>query len=272
MKNTILSVLCFLAFIHTTFAQLPQINLPTNDFVKNYIEAFHFTDSLSFYPPYYNEQFPITSSGIAYRTMSNIIGDYKFDNLETEKLRLPLQANGGAFKNPETGEIIYCLWAKTTKNQSEEAEITYSFPLAEPEDRGDSVANVAKLKWDYSQIGDIEVLPINNITLTTTPTFFYQTEVIEKVFHKDEPITHTFDEKKGEITITYKTEYDGLVNLKIFSVEKKDFIGIYDKQHLAKGFHQRKLSTKEWTDGLYVIQMTIDKKLYTKKLLIGKPK
>jgi hypothetical protein len=272
MKNTTLSVLGFLAFFNATFAQLPQNIPPTNNFVKPYMEAFHFEDTLGFDTPYYNEQLPITPSGIAYRTLSNIIGDYQFDKQETEKLKLPLQAEGGAFKHPETGELIYCLWAKATKGQSKGTDITYSFPFAEPEDRGDSVANVAKLKWDYSQIGDIEVLPINNIKLTATPAFFYQTEVVEKAFHKDEPITHTFDEKKGEITITYKTEYDGLVNLKIFSVEKKDFISIYDKQPLAKGFHQRKLSTKEWTDGLYVIQMTIDKKPYTKKLLIGKPK
>ena len=215
---------------------------------------------------------PITPSGIAYRSSSKILYGYRFDANETEKLKLPRQADGGAFKHPETGEIIYCLWAKTTKDQSEEAELTYSFPFTEPEDRGDSIANVAKMKWDFTQIGDIEVIPINNIKLTATPAFFYPTEVLEKAFHKDEPIAHTFDEKKGEVTITYKTEYDGQVDLKVFSVEKKDFIGIYDKQPLAKGFHQRKLSIKDWKDGLYVIQMVIDKKPYTKKLLIGKPK
>lgn len=215
---------------------------------------------------------PITPSGIAYRSISKILFGYRFDEKETEKLKLPMQADGGAFKHPETDEIIYCLWAKTTKDQSEEAEATYTFPFAEPLDRGDSIANVAKMKWDFSQIGDIQVLPFDNIKLSATPTFFYQTEVIEKAFHKDEPIAHTFDEKKGEVTITYKTAYDGQVSLKIFSVEKKDFIGIYDKQPLSKGFHQRILSAKDWKEGLYVIQMVLDKKPYSKKLLIGKPK
>jgi hypothetical protein len=236
---------------------------------KNEFEMMGLYKKLAGVQPYTS---PINPSGIAYRTTSKLLNGYRFDAIETEKLKLPSQADGGAFKNPETGDIIYCLWAKTTKDQSEEAEVTYSFPFSEPETQGDTIANIAKMKWDYSQIGDIEVLPINNIKLTATPAFFYQTEVLEKAFHKDEPIAHAFDEKKGEITITYKTEFDGQVNLKIFSVEKKDFIGIYDKQPLGKGFHQRKLSTKEWADGLYIIQMMIDKKPYTKKLLIGKPK
>jgi hypothetical protein len=237
--------------------------------MRNEFELMGLYKKLAGEKPYMSS---ITPSGIAYRSMSKVLNGYRFDKQETEKLNLPTQADGGAFKQPETGDVIYCLWAKTTKDQSEEAELTYSFPFAEPEDRGDSIANVAKMKWDYSQIGDIEVFPINDVKLNGTPSFFYQTEVIEKAFHKDEPIAHSYDEKKGEITITYKTLYDGQVDLKIFSVEKKDFIGIYDKQPLVKGFHQRKLSTKDWKDGLYVIQMMIDKKPYTKKMLIGKPK
>jgi hypothetical protein len=71
------------------------------------------------------------------------------------------------------------------------------------------------------------------------------------------------------VIITYNTDKEAPITLKIYCVEDKNFIKIYENQPLPKGFHQRKLNTKDLKKGLYIIQLTVDKKPYTKKMYLG---
>ncbi len=211
---------------------------------------------------------PVTPTGIAYRTTSKILNGYTYDVDETAKLKLPQTVDGGAFKHPETKEVRYCLWAKTNKDQSEQAEATYTFPF-EAKEAGDTMANVGMMRWDYTQIEDVEVIPATNVKLTATPMFFYESTVRERAFSAKEPIGFEEDTKKKEVTITYNTDKEAPITLKIYCVEDKNFIKIYENQPLPKGFHQRKLNTKDLKKGLYIIQLTVDKKPYTKKMFLG---
>jgi hypothetical protein len=105
-------------------------------------------------------------SGIAYATTANILRGYRFDSIETQKLNLTPEMDGAAFKNKATGEVIYCLWAKTTKDRSEEAEATFSFPAAL------GMSQVKRQLWNYSQTSDVQIVSSKFIKLTATPVFF----------------------------------------------------------------------------------------------------
>lgn len=109
---------------------------------------------------------PLTPSGVAYHTISKILYGYKYDVGETQKLKLSADIDGGAFKHPQTQTVIYCLWAKTTQDQSEKAVATYSFPdvLKMPQ--------VVMMQWDYSQTLKTDMKVSKNIKLSSSPLFF----------------------------------------------------------------------------------------------------
>ena len=109
---------------------------------------------------------PLTPTGVAYHTISKILYGYKYDAVETQKLKLPLEIDGAAFKNPQTNALIYCLWAKTMKDQSEQAAAMYSFSDAL------NLKQVSMMQWDFSQTLKTEVISSKNIKLTASPLFF----------------------------------------------------------------------------------------------------
>ncbi len=118
----------------------------------------------------------LTPSGLAYQTVSKMLYGYRYDVAETKKIGIPPPENSGqvsidgaAFKNSKTKEVIYCLWAKTSKDLSEEAVAMFSLP--------DSFISIEKIKqlslmrWDFSLIPKIETVTPKNIRLTSSPIF-----------------------------------------------------------------------------------------------------
>jgi hypothetical protein len=105
-------------------------------------------------------------SGIAYTTTANILRGYRYDLLETQKLNLAPEIDGAAFKNAQTNDIIYCLWAKTNKDRSEEAEALFSFPESL------KMSSVQTRLWNFSETQEVQTVGAKVFKLSGTPAFF----------------------------------------------------------------------------------------------------
>jgi hypothetical protein len=67
------------------------------------------------------------SSAVACRSAMDMLKTYSFSGVRTKELLLPLTIDGTAFVNHD-GNYLYCLWAKTSIDQSEDATAMYTFP------------------------------------------------------------------------------------------------------------------------------------------------
>jgi outer membrane lipoprotein-sorting protein len=90
-------------------------------------------DYMGFYKPLPNTPggtLRINESGVAWRTVSRMLRERRYDATETTKLSLPSGVGGTAFYSAKTSDYIYVLWAKTTVDLSETASVAYTFPTS----------------------------------------------------------------------------------------------------------------------------------------------
>ena len=112
-------------------------------------------------------QVTVNSSGIAYHTASILLKEYAYDSVETRRLNLPFPVDGAAFRHISTqNKVIYCLWAKTMLDRSEETSAVYTFPTPL------SKKPFERLEWDFSTTKTSKIINYNNVKLTGTPSFF----------------------------------------------------------------------------------------------------
>ena len=103
----------------------------------------------------------VNDSGIAWRTVSRMLQERKYNAAETAKLSLPANIDGGAFHSTGTNDYIYVLWAKTSTDLSETASATYTLPASISATR----LNVTSWNGNNSQING------RTVTLTGSPVF-----------------------------------------------------------------------------------------------------
>ncbi len=107
---------------------------------------------------------PLTSAGVANRTIQTLLYGMTIDKERTANLGLPSGVKGGAFKG-SNGAYTYILWAETTTDFSEAASATYSFPS------NLGLSQLTRCEWDYVNTGLSSQVSSNNIALTGTPIF-----------------------------------------------------------------------------------------------------
>ncbi|MGV3761283.1 hypothetical protein [Parapedobacter sp.] len=101
----------------------------------------------------------ITPGGIAWRTVSSLLGMRQYDPAATAALQLPPTVDGGAFYHAGDKDYIYVLWAKTS-GASETATAQYSFPTSL------AIKTATQFTWDNKRT------TINGtLSLTGSPVF-----------------------------------------------------------------------------------------------------
>ena len=100
-------------------------------------------------------------SGVAWRTTSRLLAERTYDENETARLHLPPEIDGGAFCSATTNDFIYVLWAKTTKDMSEETSASYTFPEVM------NIKEMTVIDWDEKETD----VTGNVIKLTGSPVF-----------------------------------------------------------------------------------------------------
>ncbi len=110
----------------------------------------------------YNET--VNDEGIAYKTASDLLYNSHYDTTQTAALNLPDSINGAAFLDAN-GNYTYVLWAKTTIDQSEVANATYSFPT------DFNITTLHAREWNFSQTEIETEIAGNGLLLTGSPLF-----------------------------------------------------------------------------------------------------
>ncbi|MBL7815723.1 MAG: T9SS type A sorting domain-containing protein [Saprospiraceae bacterium] len=210
------------------------------------------------------EKVRMQESGIGYTTTSDILRGYHYDAMETQMLNLPTEADGAAFRNDSTGDIVYCLWAKTNKDRSEEAELLYSFPT------NLNISHVQKREWNYSQTYDVQILNSKFIKLTGTPAFFRKGQLELKNMPEKESIYCFPSPADSELFINYRLDKEAVANLQIYDVGKRQYIQLFSNQTTAAGTHQWHINTEGYENGLYIVQLNIGRQGFSKKVYIAK--
>ncbi|SET88271.1 PA14 domain-containing protein, partial [Hymenobacter actinosclerus] len=106
----------------------------------------------------------ITQQGQALATTSKLLYGWSYDAARTTALALPAGIQGAAFG--KAGAYTYVLWAKALTDNSEVATATYSFPAAW------NLTSLERYEWDYAATSAKTSLASQNITLTSSPSFF----------------------------------------------------------------------------------------------------
>jgi hypothetical protein len=111
----------------------------------------------------YGQQYK--DAGIGFRTTSEQLLNYRFDNARTAAMALPATIGGAAFRN-DAGKYRYVLWAKTTVDRSENASATYSFPAS-----SGFPLLLYKRDWNHSVTGITASIQSTGIALSGSPIF-----------------------------------------------------------------------------------------------------
>ena len=135
----------------------------TFDNAQNWLEMAGLYQQISTVQPY---DVTLNESGIACRTMTQMLWGRAFDENATNELNLVDEIRGGAFIDMQQGDTLYVLWAKTAMDQSESTAANFSFPTSL------NFTTVEKRKWNHSITDEVTVLNPDNITLNGTPIFF----------------------------------------------------------------------------------------------------
>ena len=135
-----------------------------DNYERNDPNGFEY-DFMGFYLPIPDSpegaQLRIHESGIAWRTTSRLLGNRKYDENETARLNLPSGIDGGAFYSADDHDYMYVLWAKTTKDLSEEASVSYSFPASM------NVKQITSFAWNQKET----IMNGTHLILTGSPVF-----------------------------------------------------------------------------------------------------
>ncbi len=110
-----------------------------------------------------------TEEAVALKTTSLLLYGTEYDPIRTAELDLPDEIDGAAFQNA-AGNYIYVLWAKTTFDNSEFADETYSFP------GGLGIDQLYRKEWFYGNSLTQELISSSNISLTGSPIFLTELE------------------------------------------------------------------------------------------------
>ena len=70
----------------------------------------------------------LTEEGVANKSAQLLLDNFFYDEALTRQLKLPPNIEGGAWKNPKTGEVRFMLWAKTGQDLDENSVGYYSMP------------------------------------------------------------------------------------------------------------------------------------------------
>ena len=138
----------------------------------NATEEFHqmgLYENLDFNAPYNN--LTMNKQGMAYKSASDALFETVYDEAKTQELNLPSTMDGGAFRKTD-GEYVYCLWARTLTDRSEQASATYSFPASF------NLNSVFVRDWDFAFTGDQSEISANNISFDARPVFITEEEAV----------------------------------------------------------------------------------------------
>jgi hypothetical protein len=205
---------------------------------------------------------PITEGGIAYRTMSRSLAAYRFDAAETNHLRERLngKSDGIALRNA-SGNMAYCLWAKTEKDLNENANSMITLPAF-----GTRQMEIRSWDWSLKPLSRLQdsrgVMLLNG-----TPQIFIalppelpnvpKTEGCETMQIKD------------TLYLLLKSDENTFVTVEIFDINTHQRLKIVENANCTEGGeYLLQVPISRLKKGLNFIEGNFGKRKWTKKIVI----
>lgn len=234
--------------------------------LKSDKEASSEFDKMGLYKPIYytpEDKTLFTLAGLGYQSTALILKGFAYSVTETKKLNVNPNSNvvGLAFKKFSSDEIIYALWAATSIDKSEFAQAEFSF--------SDSLRlkSLKRYDWDYAQTLESQTVDSKFIQLTGVPQFF-STHVSVVQPQTNQNILNVYpNPADSEVVINYNLNAESVINLKIFDASQKGTIVLIQNQRTQIGSHEWHYNFKKFPAGIYFVQLTIGKKIITKKII-----
>jgi Secretion system C-terminal sorting domain len=180
-------------------------------------------------------------------------------------LNMTPDMDGAAFRRKSDSTTIYCLWAKTKLDRSEQTSAVYSFP--DPL----SIKHVQRMDWNFSITGDVQIIDSKLVALSGAPTFYRKGQAELRKMPVKDPIFCFPNPAKNELFINFKIEQEGAkTSLKLYDVASRKLIECFDNQQFTAGLHQWRVNTEGVSSGSYIVQLTVSGRLFTKKIFVGK--
>lgn len=251
---------------------------------KNNIHQFHiftlgdkfsYEDAVNIYDEYhimgmyqnlFKTQFPNQEEndvGIAYKTVSDLLGDARFDHAEYNKLELPEGVRGGVFKD-DAGKHTYVFWAKTKSDNSEAAHLVVNLR------RLLNTGQIEIRKWNYSKTGGVQTDVGNNVSLTGTPIF------ITEVEGGDEPDikNHQYQANvypnpfSAGFEIDFTVPVSDVVSMSIIDQFGRTAKTLLNDKPLEAGTYYWSIGGEDFTPGIYFLQYKSSKSTRQRKILL----
>lgn len=234
------------------------------------IHTFALTDSktatgpynvMGFYPwlgntqPYKQKE---KLSAVATRNVMQMLEGFHFVQNRTNQLKLPDNIDGAAFV--KDGEYIYALWAKTTKDNSEVASATYTFPAAW------GIEGYTRYEWNYTITGKSKKAAGRTAQLSGSPTFFVLDEEvvlgIEELEEESGLLIYP-NPSRGTFNIRFDDSLEKWKNGRVFDMKGNE---VYSFKF--KGNAREKSISLDLSPGLYIFKAWNGQESISRKIMI----
>gem|GEM_PF-3013403 len=189
---------------------------------------------------------------IAYKSAADFVWGSTYDAAKTSQMNLPNSVDGVALRLP-SGRHKYIIWAKTTIDQSEFANASYSFPASF------GYGQVYRRLWNFTDTDQVNGISSNNIALSGRPIFITETP------NNDELAQRVNEDAKHHLSV-----YDIIPNPAVDEVRLileatesgNQVIQIYNatgqlveerETFLLRGFSEERFDISQYVHGMYYV-------------------
>ena len=202
----------------------------------------------------------LTDGGIAYKTTAQLLGGMHYDYDKSSAMGLNSKISGGVFSD-DLGRSVMVIWAKTSKDNSEEAGAEYILPARWNSPR----MNIAE--WDYSKTKKLKQIDTDIVQLSSSPIFIFSSDVQTTSFAYA-PLEVIQKVSEPEITIYYNVDKKAFIDLDIINKNGKRIKSVLDQKEATPGRKTLQFSKKTIPSGVYFVRLIIADTVITERIVI----
>ncbi len=202
----------------------------------------------------------LTDGGIAYKTAAQLLGGMQYDYDKSASMGLHSKIDGGVFSD-DLGRSVMVVWAKTSKDNSEEASAEYTLPAAWNSPR------MSIAEWDYGKTKKLKAVDTDIISLSASPIFILASDV-QNTSRAYAPLEVMQNISEQEITIHYMVEKPAFIDLDIINKNGKRIKSVLDQKEVNLGRQSLQVSKKAIPSGVYFVRLIIADKVITERIVV----
>ena len=183
-----------------------------------------------------------------FKTASDLLRDKTWDPVATQRLKLPPEVRGAAFRD-ENNRFFFVLWAATTRDRDESAEATYVFPAEF------NLKYLDEKFWHFSQTGTHLFVNARQVRLDGSPVFLSPATLIESSFPRQPQITPN-PLASGYGVYSFWMFEDGEATVEVFDSSGRPLQRLLDQAFLLEGPQQAAIDWTGFSPGVYFVRLS----------------